>query len=277
MSARLLVITDLDGCLLDAHDYSWEPARPALAALRAAGAGLVLASSKTRAEIELLAGELRELVDVTALIVENGAAVVRPGAADIVLGVPRAGLVEALRELSRRVGARVRGFHEMSAEQVTALTGLAPASAARALRREYDEPFVFEDGDAAAAKTLATAAAERGLCVTRGGRLFHLTGPHDKGGALRALIESERAAGRAFTTLALGDAPNDVAMLRAAERALVVPRPDGRVDVELARALPDVECAPRPGPRGWCDAVVSVLRGGRLRRVPAAFAEPVQP
>jgi mannosyl-3-phosphoglycerate phosphatase len=274
MSARLLVTTDLDGCLLDAHDYSWEPAREALAALRAAGAGLVLASSKTRAEMEALSEELGAVLSVTALLVENGGAVLRPGHDPIVLGVARERLVAALDGMARAVGARVRAFHALTAADVAALTGLAPDAAERALRREYDEPFVLEDADAAGATAaaLAAAAAERGLALTRGGRFFHLAGPHDKGRALRVLLERERAEGRPATTLALGDAPNDLALLRAADRAVVVPRDDGHVDAELAAALPDAERAPRPGPRGWSEAVLTVLRGGRLARARDAEA-----
>jgi hypothetical protein len=75
---RLLVATDLDGTLLDERSYEWEPARPALAALAEAGALLVLASSKTRSEMEPLAAGLGFS---SPLIVENGGAVLvpRPG------------------------------------------------------------------------------------------------------------------------------------------------------------------------------------------------------
>lgn len=268
MSPRLVVATDLDGCLLDAHDYAWEPARPALAALSTAGASLVLASSKTRVEMEVLARELTAVAGVTALVVENGAALVRCDGADIeIFGVPRRELVAALDVLTRTAGVRVRAFHTLSPDDVAALTGLAPDAAVRALQREYDEPFVLEDGDETAATALAAAAKARGLRLTRGARFFHLTGAHDKGRALRALIDREHAAGRAVTTLALGDAPNDLTLLQAAERAVIVPRPDGRLDGELAAALPRAERAPHPGPRGWNEAVLAVLRGGRLARV----------
>lgn len=268
MSAHLLVATDLDGCLLDAHDYSWEPARGALDALHAAGARLVLASSKTRAEMEALAGELAALIPVAALIVENGGAVVRRGDPQpVVLGLPRERLVAALGELARAAGARVRAFHELSAAGLAALTGLTPDAAALALQREYDEPFVLEGGGARAVAALSAGAAARGLVLTRGGRFWHLSGACDKGRALGVLLEHERAEGRPATTLALGDAPNDLALLRAADRAVIVPRPDGCADAELGAELPEAERAPHPGPRGWNEAVLAVLRGGRLPRV----------
>src|SRR5262245_16745201 len=76
LDGGLLVFTDLDGCLLDEHTYSWERARPALEALRARGVPLLLCSSKTRSEMEALA---RELGLAWPYVVENGGAFVIPG------------------------------------------------------------------------------------------------------------------------------------------------------------------------------------------------------
>ncbi len=42
---RRLVVTDLDGSLLDHHSFDYTPAQPAIATLEAAGIPLVLASS----------------------------------------------------------------------------------------------------------------------------------------------------------------------------------------------------------------------------------------
>ena len=73
----LLVFTDLDGTLLDHETYDHSPARPALSRLKAIGAGVVLASSKTAAEIAPLRSDLG-LEDWPA-IVENGGGVLAPG------------------------------------------------------------------------------------------------------------------------------------------------------------------------------------------------------
>jgi mannosyl-3-phosphoglycerate phosphatase family protein len=255
----LAVVTDLDGCLLDEHTYSWTAARPALEALRRRAVPLVLASSKTRAEMEALAAEIGA---VAALVVENGGAIVPvrglPGlAAPVVLGERRAALVTALADVAVEAGARVRGFAGMAPSELSALTGLDPEAARRALDREYDEPFVLEAGEAAA---IAHAAAVRGLAHTRGGRFHHLTGRADKGLALRALREGGRRAGWDASWLALGDSPNDLAMLAGADRAVLVPRPDGRVDRVLAAALPHADVAHRPGPEGWNTAVLRALQ-----------------
>jgi mannosyl-3-phosphoglycerate phosphatase len=65
----------------------------------------------------------------------------------------------------------------------------------------------------------------------------------------------------------LGDALNDLPLLEAVDRPIVVPRRDSTVDPELARALPRAELAPAPGPVGWNAAVMIVLAGGTLPAV----------
>jgi len=267
----LLVASDLDGCLLDAASYSFEAAREALAALRRRRVPLVLATSKTRAELRPLS---RSLDTGAPAIVENGGALVIPkghlriapaarlvrGFQIVELGAPRAELVKALSEIAAETGLRLRGFSMLGVRELRRLTGLPPEAARLALAREYDEPFLLE-GDAAedAERLLVASARRRELRVTRGGRFFHLHGEADKGGAFAELLRLYAAEERRFRTLALGDAANDLELLRAADRAIVIPRPDGTLDPTLAQALPQAERAPAPGPAGWNAAVLRAL------------------
>lgn len=266
MTRVALVATDLDGTLLDRDTCGFAAARPALDALRQAGVPLVLCSSKTRAEMEPLAAAIGVR---GPLVVENGGAIVAPGGAVLVLGVTRDRLLEALPGVAREAGVRVRSFAEMSVAEVAALTGLPGDQATLAMRREYDEPFVVEDPpgrDPAVDACLDRAARARGLRVTHGGRLHHLTGPADKGQALGAIAGAKSADG---DVVGLGDAANDLPLLLAVTRPIVMPRPDGTVDPALAARLPGVERAPAPGPAGWSAAVLTVLSGGALPRVTA--------
>jgi mannosyl-3-phosphoglycerate phosphatase len=268
--AGLLVATDLDGCLLDEATYEFEAARPALERLAREGVPLVLATSKTRHEV----APLRDALGAAAVIVENGGALLLAagspgtngtGVSSVVLGQARDVLVRALREIAVETGAGVRSFASMGPGEVALLTGLDPESAALAQRREYDEPFLLPDEDRAAA--VAAAAGARGLRVTRGGRFWHLTGDTDKGRALLTLLEIYADRGRRYSTVALGDSPNDLPLLLAADRPIVVPRPGGAVDATLRRELAGAERAPHPGPEGWNAAVLAVLEGGRLAAV----------
>lgn len=282
VAAGFVVFTDLDGCLLDEQTYAWAPAEPALARLREERVPVVLCSSKTREEIEALAAELAL---AGPYIAENGSVIVVPaghlpvdppgarragGRLVVATGVPRDRLVRALAELAALTGVRVRGFAGRSAAELSRLTGLDVAAAARAGRREYDEPFQILDDPARGLPALERAARARGLRVTAGGRFLHLTGDTDKGRAVERLLAWYRADGRRIASVGLGDAANDLPMLRAVNRPILIPRPDGRPDAALARALPDAECAPRPGPAGWNAAMLAVLDGDRLPAVAGA-------
>ncbi|MGE0453463.1 MAG: HAD-IIB family hydrolase [Vicinamibacteria bacterium] len=269
-----LVASDLDGCLLDASSYSFEPAREALSLLRRRRVPLVLATSKTRAELRPLARAL----DIGApAIVENGGALtipkghlrIVPGARQVrgfqlvELGVARERLVKALGEISAETGLRLRGFSAFGVRELRRLTGLDAEAARLALAREHDEPFLVEDPDPGdAAELVAASAQRRGLRVTRGGRFFHLHGETDKGRALVELLRLYAAEARRFRTLALGDAANDLELLRAAERAILVPRSDGTFDPALTRGLPGAERAHAPGPVGWNRAVLRAFAEG---------------
>jgi mannosyl-3-phosphoglycerate phosphatase len=73
-----IVFTDLDGTLLDYGTYSWNEALPALSRLRALRIPVVLCSTKTAAEMQPLARELRL---EAPYIVENGGGIRIPQAA----------------------------------------------------------------------------------------------------------------------------------------------------------------------------------------------------
>jgi len=50
------------------------------------------------------------------------------------------------------------------------------------------------------------------------------------------------------------------------QHPIVIPRPDGTADPALAEGLPGAQLAPRAGPAGWNEAVLSILRGETLPR-----------
>lgn len=275
--SALVVVTDLDGTLLDEATYSFEAATDALTALKRRAARLILATSKTRAEMAPIASRL----DLpAAFVVETGGAVILPasllaeGARDsagdpeervIVLGTPREILVEQLASISDVTRVPLRGFAQLSVEAISNLTGLPIDAARLAGEREYDEPFLIEDPSLL--PLVDAESRRRGLIVTRGGRFAHLTGPSDKGRAVRVALDLLRQSGRPSFTIGLGDAPNDASFLAIVDQAVIIPRRGNRVDPELAALVPRACRAPAPGPEGWNAAVLALLEGRTLPRV----------
>jgi len=272
---RLLIITDVDGCLLDAR-YRLGPARAALRRLRRAGVPVVLCTSKTAAEVRALE---REIGFRLPAVVESGGAVVIPAGSlpvPVPGGVPRRrtrdGLlvslavgIDAVRAGLAEIGAAmggdhtVRGLGAMTQAELRALTGLAPAQMRLARRRQFDEPFVFRRDPRPHATAIRRVLAHRGLTITRGAIMHHLHGRTDKGHATRIVIAWFRRAGWAPVTVGFGDGPHDVALLRAVDHPIIVPHPDGAPDPHLRRGLPHAALAPAPGPAGWAAIVRRII------------------
>ncbi len=272
--AHFVVFTDLDGCLLDSVTYTYEPAAPALEALRAQGIPLVLVSSKTRAEIEPLR---KQLDHHDPFIVENGAAVFVPrGLFDfplerarartsydvIELGLPYGMLRDVLKQIEKTVATPLRGFGDLSIDEIVQVTGLSRQDAFLAKQREYDEPYILE-GPPALIEEVCRQIVVRGLRWTKGGRLFHLTGDNNKGQAatllLRCYQRQQRLHGQGerIETVGIGDSINDAPLLAVVDHPILVQKPDGSYDPDIH--IPGMTRAPGIGPIGWNHAVQELL------------------
>jgi len=272
---QLVVFTDLDGCLLDSTSFSYKAAMPALEALRARAIPLVLVSSKTRAEIEPLRGQLRHH---DPFIVENGAAVFVPrGLFDfplerarartsydvIELGLPYGILRDVLKQIEKSVATPLRGFGDLSVDEVVQLTGLTRQEALLAKQREYDEPYLLE-GPPALIEEVCRQIVVRGLRWTKGGRFYHLTGDNNKGQAASLLLRCYQrqqqlrgCSGDRIVTVGIGDSINDAPLLATVDRPILVQKPDGSYDPDIH--IPGMTRAPGIGPIGWNHAVLELL------------------
>ncbi|WP_417210705.1 HAD-IIB family hydrolase [Antarctobacter sp.] len=249
---ELVVFSDLDGTLLDHENYSYAPAQPALDALAARGIPLILATSKTAAEVAVLHKALN--LGHWPAIVENGAGIYRFGArgAD---DAPYIAIRAALDALPADLRALFTGFGDMTDAEVTQITGLPLASAKRARQRQHSEPGLWHGTDAGRTAFLE-GLAEQGIHARSGGRFLTLSHGRTKADGLRQ-IAAELHARR---TLALGDAPNDSDMLRAADFGVIVRNDHGPGIPELpGEAQGTIRRTTGFGPNGWAEAVLAFL------------------
>ena len=248
----MIVFTDLDGTLLDHDDYSHAPAEPALKALRQHGIPLVLASSKTAAEVAPLRASLG-FAEVPA-IVENGAGLLPPGESGL-HGGQYDDLRAALARLPRDVAARFQGFGDWGIKGIARHTGLSPSDAARAAQRQFSEPGLWTGSSAGKALFLA-ALNDHGITAREGGRFLTLSYGGTKAQQMGAILTRY---GSPYS-VALGDAPNDIEMLERADMGIVVANPAHAPLPPLqGEAEGRIRRTGLPGPEGWNEAVLGVI------------------
>jgi mannosyl-3-phosphoglycerate phosphatase len=274
----LLVFTDLDGTLLDERSYSFAPANPALARLRGLRIPLIAATSKTLVEAAAIN---TAMANPHPCIIENGSAICvpagyfpQPAAGTVSRGfeVVRSGpdygwLITELARLRTRQGYRFVGFADLSDETVARLTNLPRLAAHNARQRLASEPLVWQDSGEALNR-FAEELRQLGLRLLRGGRFWHVLGSADKGTAMEWLVSMYRDNGLPKpVTVALGDSPNDLDMLRAADVPVVIRRKDGS-HLEPVEAL-GARVSAQPGPAGWNSSMLQILQELKERRTGA--------
>ncbi len=264
-SNHILIFTDLDGTLLDHHNYSAKPAAGLIKRLYDQGtADIIPVTSKTQSELLWLRKSipLQNNLSVT----ENGSVIHACGSSplfdddrshSIMLGIRYRAILEQVAKLPQSLRHHITGFADMSVEDVMAVTGLVVDDARRAQDREATEPFLWSGSDAELS-AVQEILIEENIQVQRGGRFYHLTGQATKEHAMAKIISAfvDRKPGFQIISIALGDGPNDLAMIEAADFGVIMPNPDG---VTIETAKPHVRTAPVPGPEGWVIAIQEIL------------------
>ena len=260
---KLIVFSDLDGTLLDKDDYSFEMAESALRSLKERNIPLIFCSSKTRAEIEIYRARLGFY---DPFIVENGGAIYIPKEyfafpfdfdritddyLVINLGIPYEALLKTLSIIKGKTEAQIRGFSDMTKEEVASKCGLSLDQASLAMQREFDEPFIISDEG-----EIPRLDGGGEVSVNRGDRFFHLSGS-DKGRAVSCLSKLFNRTNPQAVTVGIGNGQNDFPMLAEVDIPILLLNDDeNRHEKEYPPHLRLVRDA---GPRGWNSALKSIL------------------
>ncbi len=268
ITPKCLIFSDLDGCLLDQNTYSFDPARTALGLIGAKKIPLVLVSSKTRAEMEEYRRRLR---NKHPFVSENGGALFIPkgyfpfpfsheresGKYFVLeLGTFYPQIIRALEFIKRETGIQIRGFHDLSKEDLVRLSGLSHEEAVWAKKREYDEPFLIEGGKKEI-EIVQKKIKERGLNYVWGGRFHHILGKNDKGKATQILIDLYKKEFSSISTVGIGDTANDLPMLQVVEHPIFL-KGEENLSSEILRVKNLILVEGR-GPQAWNEAILGVL------------------
>lgn len=228
-------------------------------------AEIIPITSKTRSE--LLALQQTIPIHDTVSVTENGSVIHtphgRPFTSDnlpqtIIIGVEYRRILDRTRALPQHLRDHITGFSDMSVEAVVEATGLNGDDARRAKEREATEPFIWSGSDSAYA-ALEAAMAQTDIRIQRGGRFYHFTGQATKEQAMAKIVRAyqDQEPDTKFLTIALGDGPNDLGMIEAADMGVIMPNPDGAT---ISSTQPHVHTAVAPGPRGWASTMLEISK-----------------
>lgn len=267
-----IIFTDMDGSLLDHDTYSHAEADELLEWLSDKQIPVVPATSKTRAEVVKLRAQLN---NTHPFIVENGAAIFTPlsyFSPDCMndnvhdeyhvkaFVKPRAHWQSLLKQSEVHLNEAFLSFADAGVAGVKEMTGLSLEEARLASQREYGEPLKWLGSDELF-NELDRYINVHGGQLLRGGRFVHVSGPCDKGLALKWLYAKfqQYYVDKKTVSIAIGDSHNDVAMLEAADYAIIIRSPVQDFPTLKDNVNQHVVMTEQEGPRGWVEGVSSVL------------------
>ncbi len=257
-----IIFTDLDGTLLHHETYAFEAAESALAKIRVLNIPLIINSSKTAAEIRKFCQKLHLN---SAFITENGACIYladlkyktdKPKYQKVILGTPYHEIITTLTSLREQYHFNFQGFNDFSAPKLAQLTGLSQNEAKDAKQRSGSEPILWQDTETRK-QLFEQLLEQKQLRLVQGGRFDHVMGHNDKAKAMAWLLD-KLFKNSPPKTLALGDSPNDLAMLEQAEFSAVICKPDGS-HLKIQKHPDQIYYARQCAPEGWQESIDFVL------------------
>ncbi len=267
---HLVIFTDLDGTLLAEDTYEPGPALPVLEQCHKRNIPVVFCSSKTAEEMLALREKLN---NSDPFVVENGGGIYIPSQMSfpssppgkrvgnyyfIEIGTGISALRETLKRAAKQAGVRIKGMGDMSVAEVVQFTGLPEPDARRAMKRQFDEPFIILEGSP---ERLAAEIERLGFEMTKGGRFYHILKGCDKGKAVEILARLYREMKGPIVTIGIGNAQNDLPLFMAVDRAFLVQNPPGTW-AEMPELPPSLERIQGIGPEGWAQAISGLLVNG---------------
>ena len=261
-NSSLWVVSDVDGTLMD-HSYDLTPAKETIKTLQKLFIPVILCTSKTASEVEVIRKELN-LTD--PYIVENGAAIygesLKKVNGKIILGKKYEILEEILNSISKEIDHKLIPLNNLTDQEATDLTGLKGNSLTLMRDRHWSMPFLNPPN--VLEEKIKTHCQSFNVEVYRGNRMSHLLSKNsNKGKAINALKEYSN--NQNIQIIGLGDSPNDLPLLLKSDIKIVIPGIEGP-NLKLLDQLKNLEfiLASEPNGYGWKNEINKLIHKLKL-------------
>ena len=256
-NSSVWIVSDVDGTLMD-HSYDLSPARETIKKLQKLSIPVILCTSKTAAEVNVIRNELN-LTD--PYIVENGAAIYGESLVkvngEIILGEKYETLEDILKNISQEINYKLIPLNNLTDQDATELTGLRGNSLTLMRDRHWSMPFL--NPPSFLEERIDECCKKFKVEIFKGNRMSHLLSINsNKGKAINALKKYSDI--KNIQIIGLGDSPNDLPLLLNSDIRIVIPNINGP-NLNLLNQLKDIEftVASEPNGYGWKNEVTKLL------------------
>jgi mannosyl-3-phosphoglycerate phosphatase len=255
---KITFLTDLDGTLLNFNDFSFDTIRSDILEFIKDGIDIIPVSSKTRPEMIEFCTDLGVNLP---FIYENGAGFCSDAETsnqnDVIVGMSKDALIQIWDAyIPVELKADCKFLSEMDMTESSALLGLSGKPLKLALARSHTALLKF-NGDKTALTLLNIYLQRAGLTLQKGGRIFCLSGLHNKASFIEK-FRQKNPNKSANIIVAFGDGNNDIPMLNAADFACIIPRPNGE-HLPPDKITTKKIIASQPAPLGWIETAEAAL------------------
>lgn len=263
-----LIFTDLDGTLLDFDTYSFDGAKDVLSIIKEQNIPIVAVTSKTVSEVYKI---LNEINIRHPFVVENGGGIFFPD--DYPGDFPRelkindyylvsfaqsaAEPVAVFNSICRTLGIGLKGFSQLTSNEIASLTGLSVENASKAKDRHFSEPFILPQNKSDL-KRIKSLSRSYNYKIVVGGRFAHLIPLNSgKGNAVKFLINFYQSLfpEASIHSIGLGDSPNDYDFLSVTNTSILI-RNKGKIPKLAKRTWIKSQ---KNGVEGWAEELKKII------------------
>ncbi|UCG54593.1 MAG: bifunctional mannosyl-3-phosphoglycerate synthase/mannosyl-3 phosphoglycerate phosphatase [Dehalococcoidia bacterium] len=260
---KKIVITDLEGTLFHPLTNSYTQALDAIRLLQENVIPIIFCSAKTRNEQQVYREEL-EIKD--PFIVESGGAIFIPkdyfrlpftydkvvqDYLVIELGLPYQGMRQKLQRIQIETGISIKGFGDMSVEEVARQTAVNLRFAELMRQREYSEIIKIE-GNKKEVQVVLNAMKESGLSYSQKFKLYEVKYGNSENKAVQVLVALYNLNFGDVFTLGIGNDESNAAMLTTVNLPILVQGKGNRWSKVKVKHINKIKGI---GPEGWSRAI----------------------